>query len=195
MTGFAERALWQLALTMADVPKEHRSSVMGWWAKRRARRAAELAAIIAGAVAPAVSEAVKAQIPSDPLSMIQIVNEISKGRLEVQKSENEFELEKLKMDRELRLEERKAAAEQKAKDKAYREDQARKMRELRAAGRIGPRRIAARGDLDPRVLTCEECLSSFEKRKPRHENDMLRHAQEQHHLLIAGVEIPQAVAK
>ena len=144
---------------------------MGWFKNRRLRRLREQAEMLAPLLAPAKPQ------NEELLSMVQIINELSKGRLEVMKEESRVELERLKLTAEDRKAEREEERERKQKLKEFRASQAAWAREHRLGKTKGK---AALSGIPAAISSCEDCRAALEGRAPSHTNHMFRHHADNH---------------
>ena len=130
--------------------------------------------------APPISEAIDA---------LKIINEITKGRLELEKAQLEADLKRLEVTQKERLAEIEIRIKQKERDQKIREANAANMREVRAKQLNRNIKLDQR-DLDT-IGGCEECASRIEGRKAKHTDHMLRHAQERHDRILSKLRQPR----
>jgi len=107
-------------------------------------------------------------------------NELSRKKIdaEIETAQAKLKLEQLKIE----MENLAATAEEKRKDAAFKAELRVKQREWAANSR-GRKKLAngqPLASIPPFMEKCEDCQSRLQNRKPRHELDMLRHAQQGH---------------
>lgn len=144
---------------------------MGWLKKWRERRARLVGNSASGASRSAEQEPPLSQI----LSVNQVLTEIAKTRLDLERAQATTELELMKMRLEEKKVEAQARVEERERDRERRAKAAERTREWNRA-HPGKRSLKHGGDLPPFMLQCEDCRAALEGRKPHHNNDMVKHA-------------------
>ena len=159
-------------------------SVFGWYQRWKQAREARFVRIVAKAFAPPPPPRI-----SDSVDALKIINEVTKGRLELEKVQLEADLKRLEVTQKERLFEIELRLKQKERDEKIRQSNSEKMRVVRSHQK---NRNLSLGERDQEIIGgCEECASRLEGRKAKHTDHMYRHASERHDRILSKLRQPK----